>query len=106
METVLLVQTGSTDCPDGACRSQRIRPSRPGKQVARFNQPSRRFAGKSARASIARRAYRFALRSGAAAGPGIFPPGSKAIGSAVPLGMPFANRLCPDENLLRQNVAI
>jgi len=27
-------------------------------------------------------------------------------GSAVPLGMPFANRLCPDENLLRQNVAI
>ncbi|MGM4910331.1 hypothetical protein [Rhizobiales bacterium] len=39
-------------------------------------------------------------------GPGIFPPGSKAIGSDVPRGMPFANRLCPDENLLRQNAAI
>ena len=38
--------------------------------------------------------------------PGIFPPGSKAIGSTVPLGMPFANRLCPDDNLLRQNVSI
>ena len=37
---------------------------------------------------------------------GIFPPGSKAIGSTVPLGMPFANRLCLDENLLRQNVSI
>ncbi|NTJ44749.1 hypothetical protein G6L28_19335 [Agrobacterium larrymoorei] len=34
-------------------------------------------------------------------GPGIFPPGSKAIGSTVPSGMPFANRLCPVENLLR-----
>jgi hypothetical protein len=79
METVLLVQTGSTACPDGACRSHSIRPSHPGKQVARFNQPE---------------------------GPGIFPPGSKAIGSTVPLGMLFANRLCPDENLLRQNVSI
>jgi hypothetical protein len=39
-------------------------------------------------------------------GPGIFPPGSKAIGSDVPGGMPFANRLCPDENLLRQNGSI
>ncbi|WP_207092463.1 hypothetical protein, partial [Rhizobium leguminosarum] len=39
-------------------------------------------------------------------GPGIFPPGSKAIGSDVPRGMPFANRLCPDENLLRQNASI
>ncbi|MBY5811911.1 hypothetical protein HFO12_21525 [Rhizobium leguminosarum] len=45
-------------------------------------------------------------RSGAAGGPGIFPPGSKAIGSDVPWGMPFANRLCPDENLLRQNASI
>ncbi|ARQ11937.1 hypothetical protein NXC12_CH03985 [Rhizobium etli] len=35
--------------------------------------------------------------------PGIFPPGSEAIGSNVPGGMPIANRLCPDENLLRQN---
>ncbi|TAU85972.1 hypothetical protein ELI07_22810 [Rhizobium leguminosarum] len=39
-------------------------------------------------------------------GPGIFPPGSKAIGSDVPWGMPVANRLCPDENLLRQNASI
>lgn len=30
----------------------------------------------------------------------------KAIGSTVPRGMPFANRLCPDENLLRQNASI
>ncbi|NKK74875.1 hypothetical protein GFM13_32150 [Rhizobium leguminosarum bv. viciae] len=45
-------------------------------------------------------------RSGAAGGPGIFPPGSKAIGSHVSWGMPFANRLCPDENLLRQNASI
>ncbi|MGO7019541.1 hypothetical protein [Rhizobium leguminosarum] len=39
-------------------------------------------------------------------GPGIFPPGSEAIGLVVPRGMPFANRLCPDENLLRQNASI
>jgi hypothetical protein len=39
-------------------------------------------------------------------GPGIFPPGSEAIGSDVPGGMPFANRLCPNENLLRQNASI
>jgi hypothetical protein len=39
-------------------------------------------------------------------GSGIFPPGSKAIGSNVPAGMLFANRLCPDENLLRQNASI
>ncbi|RUM21595.1 hypothetical protein EFD56_03700 [Rhizobium phaseoli] len=39
-------------------------------------------------------------------GPGIFPPGSEAIGSDVPGGMPVANRLCPDENLLRQNASI
>ncbi|AGS21135.1 hypothetical protein REMIM1_CH01301 [Rhizobium etli bv. mimosae str. Mim1] len=45
-------------------------------------------------------------RSGAAGGPGIFPPGSEAIGSDVPWGMPVANRLCPDENLLRQNASI
>ncbi|TCA30502.1 hypothetical protein E0H70_15665 [Rhizobium leguminosarum bv. viciae] len=45
-------------------------------------------------------------RSGAAGGPGIFPPGSQAIGSNIPTGMPFADRLCPDENLLRQNAAI
>ncbi|NEK56115.1 hypothetical protein GUK36_43620, partial [Rhizobium leguminosarum] len=44
--------------------------------------------------------------SGAAGGPGIFPPGSEAIGSDVPRGMPFANRLCPDKNLLRQNASI
>jgi len=36
-------------------------------------------------------------------GPGIFPPGSAAIGSHVPGGMRFANRHCPNENLLRQN---
>ncbi|EJT07232.1 hypothetical protein [Rhizobium sp. CCGE 510] len=36
----------------------------------------------------------------------IFPPGSEAIGSDVPRGMPIANRLCPDENLLRQNASI
>ncbi|WP_338050325.1 hypothetical protein [Rhizobium mesosinicum] len=39
-------------------------------------------------------------------GPGIFPPGSEAIGSDVPWGMPFANRFCPDETLLRQNASI
>ncbi|GAA3095257.1 hypothetical protein GCM10010520_46270 [Rhizobium viscosum] len=39
-------------------------------------------------------------------GPGIFPPGSKAIGSDVPRRMPFTYRFCPDENLLRQNAAI
>ncbi|PDS54606.1 hypothetical protein CO653_31530 [Rhizobium anhuiense] len=38
-------------------------------------------------------------------GPGIFAPGSEAIGSDVPWGMPVANRLCPDKNLLRQNAA-
>ncbi|MBY5640060.1 hypothetical protein HFO46_00635 [Rhizobium leguminosarum] len=37
---------------------------------------------------------------------GIFAPGSEAIGSDVPKGMPFANRLCPDENLIRQNASI
>lgn len=60
----------------GARRSQSIRPSRPCDQAARFSQP---------------------------VGPGIFPPGSVAIGSHVPSGMHFANRHCPDENLLRQN---
>ncbi|MBB3411575.1 hypothetical protein FHT87_005528 [Rhizobium sp. BK316] len=39
-------------------------------------------------------------------GPGIFPPGSKAIGSDIPRGMPFSISLCPDENLLRQNASI
>ncbi|MGZ2478279.1 hypothetical protein [Sinorhizobium medicae] len=39
-------------------------------------------------------------------GPGIFPLGSAAIVSAVPSGTAFANRRCPDENLLRQNVSI
>ncbi|WP_370040478.1 hypothetical protein [Sinorhizobium fredii] len=39
-------------------------------------------------------------------GPGIFPPGSEAIASAVPSGTTFDNRLCPDENLLRQNASI
>ncbi len=60
----------------GARRSQSIRPSRPCDQAARFSQPE---------------------------GPGIFPPGSAVIGSHVPGGMHFANRHCPDENLLRQN---
>ncbi|TAU87097.1 hypothetical protein ELI02_00115 [Rhizobium leguminosarum] len=31
---------------------------------------------------------------------------AEAVGSDVPKGMPFANRLCPDKNLLRQNAAI
>ncbi|RWX27083.1 hypothetical protein EHI47_22600 [Rhizobium leguminosarum] len=62
--------------------------------------------GKSARLRSAGRTYCFAWRSSAAGGPGIFPPGSKAIGSDVPGGMPFANRLCPDENLLRQKASI
>ncbi|RWX03988.1 hypothetical protein EHI45_33600 [Rhizobium leguminosarum] len=31
---------------------------------------------------------------------------AEAIGLDVPRGMPFANRLCPDENLLRQNASI
>ncbi|MVO92832.1 hypothetical protein FML87_09265 [Rhizobium leguminosarum bv. phaseoli] len=62
--------------------------------------------GKSARLKIAGRTHCFAWRSSAAGGPGIFPPGSKAIGSDVPGGMPVANRLCPDENLLRQNASI
>ncbi|MQW98829.1 hypothetical protein GHK49_28845, partial [Sinorhizobium fredii] len=39
-------------------------------------------------------------------GPGIFPPGSEVIASAVPSGTTFDNRLCPDENLLRQNASI
>ena len=56
-----------------------IKRSRPVDQAARFSQPG---------------------------GPGTFPPGSEAIGSDVPRGMPFANRLCPDENLLRQNASI
>ncbi|AGS20797.1 hypothetical protein REMIM1_CH00949 [Rhizobium etli bv. mimosae str. Mim1] len=73
-------------------------------QPARFSQPSRRFARhicetwKSPDALIAS-----PRRSGAAGGPGMFPPGSEAIGSDVAGGMPIANRLCPDENLLRQN---
>ncbi|MGO6816933.1 hypothetical protein ACCS67_18895 [Rhizobium brockwellii] len=52
---------------------------RPVEQAARFSQPE---------------------------GPGIFPPGSQAIGSNVPTGMPVADRLCPDKNLLRQNASI
>ncbi|PDT85307.1 hypothetical protein CO676_04210 [Sinorhizobium sp. BJ1] len=39
-------------------------------------------------------------------GPGIFPPGSEAIASAVRPGTTLGNRLCPVENLLRQNVSI
>nr|WP_064811173.1 MULTISPECIES: hypothetical protein [Rhizobium] len=46
------------------------------------------------------------LRLSQPEGPGIFPPGSEAIGSDIPWGMPVANRLCPDENLLRQNASI
>ena len=38
--------------------------------------------------------------------PGIFPPGSEAIGSDMPKAMPIADRLRPDENLLRQYVSI
>ncbi|PDT08097.1 hypothetical protein [Rhizobium sp. M1] len=38
--------------------------------------------------------------------PGMVPPGSEAIGSDVRRGMPIAHRLCPDENLLRQNASI
>ncbi|NKL66121.1 hypothetical protein ELH27_31460 (plasmid) [Rhizobium leguminosarum] len=62
--------------------------------------------GKSARLRSARRTYCFAWRSSAASGPGIFPPGSEAIGSDVPRGMPIATCLRPDENLLRQNASI
>ena len=36
-------------------------------------------------------------------GPGIFPPGSVAIGSHIRCGMRLTDRHCPDENLLRQN---
>ncbi|MGO8658602.1 hypothetical protein ACC771_23925, partial [Rhizobium ruizarguesonis] len=71
--------TESDGRPAGARRSPALRPSRPVDQPARFSQPE---------------------------GPGIFPPGSEAIGSNIPTGMPFADRLCPDENLLRQNAAI
>ncbi|PCK81517.1 hypothetical protein CPT34_08295 [Rhizobium sophoriradicis] len=39
-------------------------------------------------------------------GPGMFPPGSEAIGLGVPRGMAVANRLCPDKNLVRQNASI
>ncbi|MDR6102648.1 hypothetical protein QE369_002845 [Agrobacterium larrymoorei] len=43
----------------GACRSDRIGASRPGERVARF----RKFAGTSARLSIARHSHRVPLRS-------------------------------------------
>ncbi|MBX4859830.1 hypothetical protein HJA86_07525 [Rhizobium bangladeshense] len=67
--------------------------------------PPADLPGKSARLKKRRThlALRMAKRCGR--GPGIFPPGSKAIASDVPRGMPFANRLRPDENLLRQNVS-
>ncbi|NEJ24041.1 hypothetical protein GR247_28360 [Rhizobium leguminosarum] len=68
--------------------------------------PPADLPGKSARLRIAGRTYCFAWRSSAAGEPGIFAPKSEAIGSDVPKGMPFANRLCPDENLLRQNASI
>ncbi|MCG5476482.1 MAG: hypothetical protein KK476_16500, partial [Sinorhizobium fredii] len=77
--TILLAQAEWNVCSAGARRSQSIRPSQPSKQAARFSQPE---------------------------GPGIFPPGSDAIASAVPSGTTFDNRLCPDENLLRQNASI
>ncbi|RVU07435.1 hypothetical protein EOS93_26630 [Rhizobium sp. RMa-01] len=76
-------------------------------QPARFSQPSRRFAWQICKTWESPDALIASpRRSGAAGGPGIFPPGSEAIGSDVPRGMPFANRLCPDENLLRQNASI
>ncbi|MBX5212712.1 MULTISPECIES: hypothetical protein [unclassified Rhizobium] len=68
--------------------------------------PPANLAGKSARLWNRRTHIASPRRSGAAGGPGMFPPGSEAIGSDVPWGMPFANRLCPDENLLRQNAAV
>ncbi len=76
MESVLFAQTESDGRPAGACRSHSLRPSRPVDQAARFSQPE---------------------------GPGIFPPGSAAIGSHIHPGMHIADRHCPDENLLRQN---
>ncbi|TLX09825.1 hypothetical protein FFR93_24530 [Rhizobium sp. MHM7A] len=92
--------------PAGACRSQALRPSRPVDQPARFSQPSRRFAwqicetldsaGRTCRFATAKRCVRWGRHLW---------PGSRAIGSDVPRGMPVANRLCPDENLLRQNAS-
>ena len=73
---ILLAQAESDVGSDGARRSPILRPSRPTQQPARFSQPE---------------------------GPGISPLGSEAIVSDVHWGMPFDNRLCPDENLLRQN---
>ncbi|PDT11453.1 hypothetical protein CO655_07500 [Rhizobium sp. M1] len=68
--------------------------------------PPADLPGKSARRG--KRRTHLSLRHSEAApgGPGMFPPGSEAIGSDVPWGMPVANRLCPDENLLRQNASI
>ena len=58
--------------------AQALRPSRPVDQAARFSQPEG----------------------------GNLSAGSEAIGSDVPNDTPFANRLCRDENLLRQNASI
>ncbi|NKL20618.1 hypothetical protein GFM07_16290 [Rhizobium leguminosarum bv. viciae] len=62
--------------------------------------------GKFARLRIAGRTYRFAMAKRCGRWAGHLCAGAKAIGSDVPRGMPVANRLCPDENLLRQNASI
>ncbi|MDC7743911.1 hypothetical protein [Rhizobium binxianense] len=62
--------------------------------------------GKSARLKIAGRTCRFAMAKRCGWWAGHLSARAKAIGSDVPWGMPFANRLCPDENLLRQNASI
>ncbi|MBY3151996.1 hypothetical protein HFO56_06350 [Rhizobium laguerreae] len=62
--------------------------------------------GKSARLGIAGRTYCFATAKRCGRWAGHLSVRTRAIGSDVLRGMPFANRLCPDENLLRQNAAI
>ncbi|MBX5221888.1 hypothetical protein HJC04_16435 [Rhizobium sp. NLR8a] len=68
--------------------------------------PPADLSGKSAR--LWNRRTHLSLRHGEA----VRPVGraslarTKAIGSDVPRGMSVANRLCPDENLLRQNASI
>ncbi|AGS20913.1 hypothetical protein REMIM1_CH01070 [Rhizobium etli bv. mimosae str. Mim1] len=64
--------------------------------------PPADLPGKSAR--LWNRRTLLSLRRGEAVRP-VGRPGSEAIGSDVPGGMPIANRLCPDENLLRQNAS-
>nr|NEH93398.1 hypothetical protein [Rhizobium laguerreae] len=62
--------------------------------------------GKSAKLGIAGRTYCFATAKRCGRWAGHLCARAEAIGSDVPRGMPVANRLCPDENLLRQNVSI